>query len=280
MSEETKEYILIAGLPRSGSTLLQAVLNQSDSTFTMPETHFFEQAAKITDDLQMTTNQALELLDALNTKWNVATQPLTMKLQAYKKESKIDLCELYFLLIDQHCPASSDFGIGIEKTPGNLFALDKLLNQQCNFKVILTTRNPIDFASSLIKQYWSPDSILKISYLWNMSMHRINELKKNYPTRVMALDYDEMITHPEQAFSSVYQFTGLDWKHEYLLDINAKAGEFITSFEADWKSENVNQSFVNKSVKKSSLSLKQRLLLHRECSITALGIGYIRNYKI
>jgi len=279
MPLEPDEYILIAGLPRSGSTLLQAILNQSDSTFTMPEMHFFEQAKKITDSLQMSRIEVLELLENLNNKWNISTGSLAERIQSYPVNSTIDLCDLYFQLIDQHHPLNGEFRIGVEKTPGNLFALDELLNRQSNFKVILTSRNPLDFANSLIKQYWSPDSILKISRLWNQSMCKINELKNRYPTRVMVLDYWEMISQPEQAFGSAYRFTGLDWKKEYLSDINTKTDEFVIPLETEWKAENINQSKVNKSVKKCSLSLKQRLLLHRECFMTAFSVGYIRRYK-
>ena len=279
MSSQSKQYILIAGLPRSGSTLLQAILNQSESTFTMPETHFFEQSGKISVSLSVTLNQALELLETLNNKWNISTQSLSQQLQISDAKTEIDLSELYFQLIECNRPAGGAMAIGVEKTPGNLCALDQLLNQHVHFKVILTSRNPLEFASSLSKQYWSPDSIIKISQLWNLSMIKITELEKKYPTRVMVLDYGEMTTKPEKAFESVFRFTDVEWKTSYLSNINAKADEFIMPLEAAWKAENVTLSNVRKSEKKSSLSWKQRLLLHRECFMTALGIGYIKQYK-
>lgn len=279
MSAESKQYILIAGLPRSGSTLLQAILNQSDSTFTMPEMHFFEQAKKISEYPYMSKNQVLELLEILKNKWKISTGSLAEKVRAYSVNSNIDLCELYFRLIDQHRPGEVDFLIGVEKTPGNLFALDELLKRKCNIKVILTSRNPLDFANSLIKQSWSPDSISKICRLWNQSMIKINELRKKYPARVMVLDYSEMISKPEKAFAGAYKFTGLEWQEKYLSDINSKADEFVIPLEEQWKAENINQPNISKSVKKCSLSFKQRLLLHRECLKTALRVGYIRRYK-
>ena len=254
-------------------------MNQSESTFTLPETHFFEQARKISGALRVTKNQALELLATLSQKWSLPTQSLVEQLQVIDEDAQIDLGELYFQLIEHNRPVDEALAIGIEKTPGNLAALEHLLNRYANFKVILTSRNPLDFASSISEQYWSPDSIIKISQLWNQSMRKMTELEKKFPTRVMLLDYAQMTSNPEQAFKTAYQFTGLKWQSSYLSNINAKVDEFVIPAESAWKSENLNSSKVRKSEKKCSLTVKQRLLLHRECFMTALGMGYLRHYR-
>lgn len=279
LSADSRNYILIAGLPRSGSTLVQAILNQSDVTFTMPEMHFFESARKITDSLHMTRDQVSELLMTLQEKWQVVTKLPAGTLFCCKKKAAIDICELYFKLIEQYRPANGKSWIGVEKTPGNIFAMDELLNRQSGFKVILTSRNPVDFASSMIKQYWSPDSILKISRLWNQTMLKIDALKNKYPTRVMVLDYREMVTRPELAFEHVFSFSGLVWQKKFLSHINSSSGEYIQPHEAPWKAENIRLPAIEKSKKKCTLTVKQRLLLHRECMLTALSVGYIRHYK-
>ena len=270
---------MIAGLPRSGTTLIQALLNQNEHTFTLPETHYFELARKLSLPEKLSKDQSIKLLQQLSEKWQLSINDLLSQIKNSSQTAELDLYDLFFQVIEQYRPEGEPALVGIEKTPGNLFAIKELLQRDYDLSIILSTRNPWDFANSMWKQYWAPDSLHKIAQMWNDSLKSIRQLVRLYPDKVIVTDYDDLISMPEQEFSKIYDFVKLPWDASNLKNINANSDQFILPAESKWKQGNLTLSEVKKSVNRPVLSLMQRAQLHRICFPTALALGYCSNYK-
>ncbi len=282
MDHERKkpDYILIAGLPRSGSTLLQSVLSNSAETFTLPETHFFEEAKKIHPEHVFSSKQVVELLALLQSKWQLCLDKLASQYRNHNHNLQHDIRDVYYDVIEQYRPSNQARTlVGIEKTPGNIIAIESLIEQQRSVKVILTCRNPVDFASSMIQQYWAPDSVSKISAIWNKVMRTITKLEARYPAIVKRIEYERMVQQPETTFSSAFDFSGLDYNNGMLSALNTNIDQFILPIEYAWKKNNVDFQTVKNPEKRNSLNIRQRLIVHRHSLYCAMKNGYLNLYK-
>ena len=280
LAQQHPDYILIAGLPRSGSTLMQSVLRNSSCAFTLPETHFFEEAVKISSEALFGRQQVLQLLALLQTQWQLSLEHLIERYRNYEPNKKYDICDVYFQVIEQYRPlGSNDSLIGIEKTPGNIVAIESIIKHPSKIKIILTCRNPVDFANSMVKQYWAPESVSKISLMWNNVMQSITALEALYPQIVKRVEYERMVKQPEKTFSSACDFTGLQWNSEMLNGLNTDLDGIIVPKEYEWKRNNLNYETVKNTKNPISLTLKQRLIIHKLSFIAALKSRYLNLYR-
>ncbi len=281
MADTRLNYILIAGLPRSGSTLVQSVLNQSNQTYTLPETHFFEEAKKINVTMSFTLNQAEQLFRVLATKWHLSSGCLEKTFKQLNKSPSIDIREAFFKFIDAHKPQIADCDLtAIEKTPGNLIAIESLLEYDQNLKCLLTCRNPRDFVNSISKMYWSPGTIEKILNNWKSSVFLAYQLAETFPDNIKLLHYEDMVKKPEITFRDVCSFVELTWDNDFLNDINRNVNDFITPGEHDWKGNNIKLNTICKNPSQLDLSLQQRFKVFIYTIIPALKLGYLKYFRL
>ena len=146
-------------------------------------------------------------------------------------------------------------------------------------KVILTYRNPRDFANSMSQQDWAPDSLSKISKTWNKSMLIIKRLCSEFPEHIKLICYEDMVTKPEKIFEEIYAFTGIEWTAESLKDINSNVSDYVLPVESRWKNNNMQLARVNAGKIVLVLNYKQRLIVHYNNFLTAIRLGLLRNYK-
>ena len=279
INQQKPDYILIAGLPRSGSTLMQSVLSNNANTYSLPETHFFEEANKISSAGVFDRRQVIELLELLEEKWQLPLSGLTAQYRQ-NHERQHDIRDVYFQVIETFRPDDPDRSlVAIEKTPGNIIAIESLVTHKHAVKAILTCRNPVDFANSMIQQYWAPASVNKISRMWNDVMRIISSLQNNYPDSIMRIEYERMLKQPDKTFSSVCEFAGLKWNKQMLSGLNANINQFIVPKERDWKLNNLDYPTVVTPANRNCLNIRQRLIIHRRSLFLAFKHGYFSLYK-
>lgn len=274
------DYILIAGLPRSGSTLMQSVLSNRADTYTLPETHFFEEAKKIRADYIFNKAQVCELLSLIQDKWQLPLNNLINELRYQNNDAHHDIRDVFFQLIEEFRPEDRSRSlVAIEKTPGNIMAVESVVTYRHTVKFILTCRNPIDFANSMVQQYWAPASVSQISKMWNNVMKTISGLEHQFPDRVLRVNYEHMLDRPQATFSSVCEFAGLDWDTQMLSGLNEKINRYVVTKERAWKKNNLKHNTVVKPPRRNCLNLRQRFTIHRYSLYAAIKNGYLGLYR-
>jgi sulfotransferase len=210
----TKTYHFMAGLPRSGSTLLSAILNQNPSIYSTAY------------------SDVLELLYTLEDK--IPT------LQSYKAglfsknyESLMrELVGSFYLPTDASVVIDKNRGWG---TPYNFTNLSPYLN--VNGKVILTMRPILEVLASYVrvtkesekvtgfnpffnKDYWGANYRNKEDAFVDMLMapheeidrciYSVANLLENHGDRTHVVWYDDLVFEPEKTLKSIYDFLDLE----------------------------------------------------------------------
>jgi hypothetical protein len=157
-----KEPVFIVGVPRSGTTLLQSLLCNTDHYFPVPETHFFSRAALGLPGKNLSHENKKEILRILHKKARIriAIQSLC-KLKSKK--------EIFEYIINIYNRDNRD--TFLEKTPRH--ALFYLEIKQCypDARFICMTRDPRNTISSILKM--GKANAVRIGYDVNYNLIKV-----------------------------------------------------------------------------------------------------------
>jgi sulfotransferase len=213
----TKTYHFMAGLPRSGSTVLSALLNQHPDIYASPQT-----------DL-------LELLYTLETKIPTLESFRANLLFDSYKSSVTSLPNSFYKPITKPVVIDKNRGWG---TPYNWDNLSPYVNP--DGKVILTLRPILEVLASFIKvakstelqtettPFYNPDlwvssyrdkvdaqvdNLMIPNGHLDRAIFSISNLLKNHGDRVFVVWFDDLLENPQQTLDGIYSFLDLP-KHE------------------------------------------------------------------
>jgi hypothetical protein len=210
-----KEYYFLAGIPRSGSTLLAAILNQHPKIYASPTSTL---SAMLLNTVQFWCEQKSVIFSD-----NFAQQEeemfgiLTGMLQnKYAKNTKP-------VIIDK-CRDWAD--------PNAIEALNRILKTPP--KIIGTVRDIPDCAASFLRMvYPNPSDKERDVFLKQSTFieHIEDSYKKlyagytKYPQCLLLIDYKDLIENPQIELDKVHEFLGLD-AHKY--DFNNIDGSLVS----------------------------------------------------
>jgi sulfotransferase len=209
-----KTYHFMAGLPRSGSTVLSAILNQNPEVYSSPQTDLVGMLYNL--------EQAIP---------NYESYRAGVFYDGYMSVMK-GMADNFYTHIDKPVIIDKNRGWG---TPYNFNELSGYLN--VDGKVILTMRPILEVLASFVKVIRASEKITKqVSYfnqnLWvssyrdqteaivdnlmmpngeiDRSIFSISNLLKNHRDRVYIVWFDDLTENPEQTMKGIYDFLGID----------------------------------------------------------------------
>lgn len=210
----TKTYHFMAGLPRSGSTVLSAILNQNPEIYASPQT----------DLLGMLYNLESSIPTYESYRAGLLHQGFASVMHG--------MAETFYSHIDKSVIIDKNRGWG---TPFNWDHLSGYVSK--DGKVILTMRPILEVLASFVKasqqtkkaikhtpyldnNLWSShyrdetDAIVENLMMPNGELDRaifsIANLLKNHRDRVYVVWFDDLLDSPEATLKGIYQFLGLD----------------------------------------------------------------------
>ncbi|WP_456480618.1 sulfotransferase family protein [Nautilia sp.] len=236
---ERDKVIFIIGNSRSGTTLMAKILNNNKSVYSFNELHFFENFWTEKDcffDLQRAKSVLTRLF-------------CSSRLHTYSKcEEKLFREEIEAFLQDFSFPVNgievfkkflyyetrkNNKQIPCEQTPRNLFYLKSILEYFPEAKIIYMVRDPRDttlsqkykwkrFFKAKNEPYPLSESIrnlvnyhpITISLLWRSSANAILPYLEN--DNVLMVQFEELISNPEENVKKVCEFLGLDYQKSML----------------------------------------------------------------
>tara|TARA_B110000027_G_scaffold101870_1_gene107753 strand:- start:64 stop:1386 length:1323 start_codon:yes stop_codon:yes gene_type:complete len=180
------EPIFIIGLPRSGSTVLEAILSSGKK-------------------------KILNLGETNLINWSVITTPK-------KRMSLLDsrlICSKLEIALGNLGVFSSKKNIFIEKSLENFFYIEIILKIFPKAKFINTSRNTIDNILAIFQQFlskisWS-NSLEDILEYTNNYLTIIKFFKKKYPNKIFSVKLEELTFNKEEISKNIYEFCGLEW---------------------------------------------------------------------
>jgi len=202
----TDRFFFIVGSPRSGTTLLQAMLCANPRFFIPPETHFMA-AMRVFSGRSPKPDEAgvLEMLRREVCERNelpVDWEELSAELRGVNEPAAM------FRVLLAHMGRRYAPGCRVgEKTPGHLLFADRLLSEFPDSQIINVIRDGRDVAVSHREAF---DSLpLHSAYRWreHLQLHRRLTASVD-PSRYTSVRYEDLVADPEAELRRLCAFLG------------------------------------------------------------------------
>ena len=266
-----KEPVFIVGVPRSGTTLLQSLLCNTDHYFPVPETHFFSRAALGLPGKNLSHENKKEILRILHKKARIriAIQSLC------KLKSKREIFEYIINIYNRD--NRSTF---LEKTPRHALFYLEIKQWYPDARFICMIRDPRNTISSILKMGKENEkSAIIFSMLYNKIVKNILIISKEKNVHVVR--YEDLTDKPEKTLKNIFKFLKLQYNSKYLADINAPPE--IISLHEHWKKNNLLIKTIQANDTERWRSVLSEEIGHLVCFLTkayAVRLGYDVNYNL
>ncbi len=230
-----KDPVFIAGMPRSGTTLLHGILCNSGLYFPMPETHFFSHAACGFPEHNLGRKEQNKIWRVLTKRARIEVDPQII----YSLGSKKEIFEYVIGIFNKDMA-----GTFLEKTPRHVFFYSEILRYYPDAKFICMIREPKNVASSQLTLTAKQNkSVIRTALLYNKIARAILEIRNH--RNVLALRYEDLTDETESVLKTVCEFLKIPYNTGMLKDVAAPE-EIITS-QAFWQERNLGWDKIRKS---------------------------------
>ena len=247
--------VMIVGVGRSGTTLLASMLKASDDIAVLPETQilrriFIKRTASLTkfDDMSA----------ALRTDSNLDQYSVDVEsiVNQFSNSESYQLRDVYRAYVGSFMPRSDQ--ITIEKNPTAIDYLPFLRQLFPKIRIIHIKRNLEDVVASRVKAGWSSSR----SPIWHLVAYQSQTAaaerdRLKYPDRHMTVSYEELLTDPLSATTTLCEFLGAGDPHA-LVNYSTYADKQLTKAEP-WHS-NIGRPIDISRVGKGRLELPPKVL--------------------
>ncbi|WP_404341209.1 tetratricopeptide repeat-containing sulfotransferase family protein [Pseudoalteromonas mariniglutinosa] len=189
--------IFVVGMPRSGTTLMEKIIHQSNEVTGLGELNDIAQLLQSSDNAKHVLN--------INTLKQAAEQFFnTNPLDAYQTR----------------CTDIMTTERGCDKQPFNFYYIDFILAAFPAAKIICMLRNPLDSCIANYRQLYNPHSafhhysydLLDIANFYQDYQALAEHFQRQYPNNVLIQEYEELVTTPILQTQSVFKFCDLHWQ--------------------------------------------------------------------
>ncbi|MDZ7714725.1 MAG: sulfotransferase [Balneolaceae bacterium] len=278
--QNTEENLFfIAGTSRSGSTLLQSMLNSHSEVVIPPETHFFHSFKNLKKQYNVEFKNEFRgsLLDFwYDQKTRIRDLGLA-KEQVKNASEELDISSPIDLFLLQMTMYRKERGKSIigEKTPRHILQITEILEEFPKAKVIAMFRDPRAAANSEIKAHFGSPSVIVTTKRWRkyIAMHQQlqNKLASN---QYMMLRYCDLIEDPESVLKKVSNFLGIEFQQD-MLNYYERDEKGFAEGEKEWKEETLEPLKKNKNEEwKDSLENWQVALVEQQAGKYLEEMGY------
>ena len=265
-----KTPVFVVGTPRSGTTLLQAILVNSGIFFPMPETHFFSRVAYGVPERNLSKEDRQKILHILTKKVRIEIDETII----WRLESKIDIFEYIIGTFNREHKKTF-----LEKTPRHVFFYQEIMKYYPDARFVCLIREPKNIISSQTTKTTNPEkSIARVSLLYNKIARSILELREN--DNVLLTRYEDLTNEPEQTTSSVFEFLNLPYDPSLVNNVAAPPG--IVLPHETWKDRNLELNKIQQNDPdkwQAALSEYQANVVNWITKSYASKFGYVLNYS-
>ncbi len=251
---ELKNPIFIVGSPRSGTTLLQCMLNVSKTTFSLPETHYF---CTILSELGLKSNDSIsseniqKIICLLHEKMDFEfPEDQIEKIMELAASNQLSTRDLFIRLVNSYRPDTDLEKIVrlIEKTPYHVFYLQDILELFPEAKFIHLVRDPRDVVSSRLNMPTASHQSEKIyAQDWSRSVKSANDFYTRNPDKLFTLRYEDLVEQPGIFLERICSFLDVTYQAEMQTDFSSQYQTCTIAEKETWKKEVKTGQIHNKS---------------------------------
>jgi hypothetical protein len=286
ISKPFSNHIFIVGVGRSGTSLLQSMLNAHPDIAFIPEINYIRRFL-FTNKLKRAgqSGSASAVVELLNndTKLRRLYEDYHFLLKDIGKDMLSLEKHIYLDILEKYRIEEKKTFIG-DKDPRAVELLSKIREMFSGALIINMVRDPRDVLVSKMKADWSKDRPYIIHILINnfqMAISRQHE--KTLDDRYLNLVYEHLIADPQPALVPIFQKLGIEFD-DRIFEFRRSSKKLVHSSEMQWKKNTLGPLLKNNSDKwKSSLSRFQVFLVESIVYHAFTHYGYqktIRNTSI
>ena len=235
--------VFIVGCERSGTTLMEIILDNHSNMAICPETHFWmdginKKLEKILNKNKFKNNQLDEIKEFVDGFRDFSDQWYEYGLTPsnyieLKNISNKNSLLIYRMIIEGQAKIRGKKIFG-EKTPGHVFFINNIIKMYPNTKIIQMIRDPRDVTLSRLykKGEYSKNILDKIvngffvNIEWNLSSKLARFYKEKLKDNFLLISFEELLENPEEIIEQICNFLDVDFE-EKMLDINVINSSFL-----------------------------------------------------
>lgn len=229
MTFNLKDLIIVGGIPRSGTTLVQNILDSHPQIIGGPEFSYLSNIIQLYRKLLLS-------IESGQTAFYMTKNLVDKQISGLIKS----------LLLELNSENESKYIS--EKTPWNILIFEDLIKLLPNAKFIYAKRHPYDVIKSLFqvkeraesKNKIAPDfttDIQKACFYIEAVYNLMKSLDEKYPGKIYKIKYEELLQDPASVTKELCTYLNIEW-HSNML----KPGEF----QHPGESATVNQVWYSK----------------------------------
>lgn len=265
-----KPPIFVVGVPRSGTTLLAAMLAGHSRLSCGTETRFFRflaeiDPAELCDQFSWPDN-AVEFLFSIKLvdipvpqHYGLAREQIHSYLRSRRPEVSVVLSSLTEQFMRRQGKRR-----WVEKSPEHLRYVDSIRKYFPQSPIIRILRDPRDVALSLVKTPWGPSAFLDALMLWR----RYDDQSARFFQRdenCYTIRYENLLQSPEAELKKLCAFIDEEYEHG-MLDTSSSATNVVTQKDA-W------HRIVHKSVDITRIQVWKRDLTKEQNRVAEALVG-------
>ena len=227
--------IFVVGMPRSGTTLLSAMLDAHSAIAITPETHFYTRC----------WNAERRVPDSIEAVWErLVQQPGVQDLQLTAEEME----HLREAACQSQRPSPSDLlrALGTiyaerngaqvwgEKTPDHLAHVPAMMRDFPEAAVLCIVRDARDVCLSLRGLPWNEDSLPESAWTWRRYAQKSTRYQTAFPDRYREVRYEDLLARPEATLRELTAWIGCPFEKRMLGFHRQRTGPADTEREP-WK---------------------------------------------
>lgn len=263
------KLLFIVGVGRSGTTLLQNMMNSHSQVAFIPEINFTRRFLFNTKLLSQYRKGEENFINIINNdKWlGRLDREIIDNIDFIKISENKFSRELYRQIISSNCQ-KQDKRIGGDKDPRSIEIVDKIDKIIPNIHWIHIIRDPRDVIVSKQKADWSKKgNILKHIISGSIQLKLANKWKNKYSNKFTEIYYEDLIQHPSESLIELCGEIGIRFE-EVMMDFQDSAKSLIADDELDWKKSVFNAINKNnfskwkKSLSRFEIALVESINIH------------------
>lgn len=230
--------VFLVGCPRSGTTLLQRLLDAHPDLAIAPETHYVRRIWKrrrelpgggdVLDDADRRTAQD----------WFVAMpefREMQLDERVFRERTQdcADLPGIFLALLRLYAEPRESRIVG-EKTPNHLRSMRLLEQQFPQARFVHIVRDPRAVVDSWSRVPWTNGSPELDAEVWRKYMQAAREAPPRDPSRLHTLRYEDLLDDAASALKRVCAFLGVDY-HPAMMDFHRQQDPSLNLEREPWK---------------------------------------------
>jgi len=255
LESKTSIPIFIEGIPRSGTSLVEAVLTE------VPEIKGYGESGYLQDAINSVNDEECLMEGYWSTYPN---QMMSTKIREHYSQSLLSDKSEGKYFTDKTVNSFDYIGLKIAAFPQSKF--------------IFTYKSPLDALFSLYRQKFElgqheyANHAKSCAFMVNLSIEYRNYWRALYPSQVYLFSYEESVLQPEVAWKNLFQWLGIKWQLKYLNFYNSK--KEIHTLSASQCRQEITPNYLNRAKKYGSV-LKD---LEKQLALSLDELADIENY--